>query len=67
VITDHGKRDRSTVLGRRGEFAVLAVEAINAWRYPTPRWRWSAAGWIHQGPSRDLRDNLDLRRKVLWL
>jgi branched-chain amino acid transport system ATP-binding protein len=22
---------------------------------------------IHQGPSRDLRDNLDLRRKVLWL
>ncbi|GAC1330886.1 MAG: hypothetical protein NVS4B4_04590 [Bradyrhizobium sp.] len=22
---------------------------------------------IHQGPSRALRDNLDLRRKVLWL
>src|SRR5205814_8185049 len=22
---------------------------------------------IHQGPSRDLRDDLDLRRKVLWL
>ena len=53
----------------RREVSIIIVDHTSIWRWrsPTAPSRWSAGRVIHAGPSRDLRDDLALRRKVLWL
>jgi len=48
----------------RKEIAIIIVDHNSIWRwhYPTPRWRWSAAGVLTKGVQ-GMRDDLDLRRR----
>jgi branched-chain amino acid transport system ATP-binding protein len=58
--------ERSTSCATKSRSSSSTIISIWRWRCPTARSRWSAAG-DSQGPSKALRDDLDLRRKVLWL
>ena len=70
AATPHGKSPSRIAFDRlRKEVAIIIVDhhldlalALSDTTVALERGR-----VIHQGPSRALRDDLDLRRKVLWL
>jgi ABC-type branched-subunit amino acid transport system ATPase component len=54
-------------LRRRSPSSSSTTTSISRSPCRTGRLRWSAGRVIHTGPSQALRDDLALRRKVLWL